>query len=41
MQKVKFDNIVHTLLVLYEDRKGERMKYVIDRGHVKRQIQQK
>lgn len=40
MKKVQFNDNVHTLLVPYEDRKGEWMKYTIDRAHFRRRIQQ-
>lgn len=40
MKKVQFNDNVHTLLVPYEDRKGEWMNYAIDRAHFRRRIQQ-
>lgn len=38
MKKVQFDNNVHTLLVPYEDRKDEWMKYAIDKAHFKTEM---
>ena len=37
---VQFDDNVHTILIAYEDRKGEWMNYAIDRAHFKRRIYQ-
>ena len=37
---VQFDDNVHTILIAYEDRKGEWMNYAIDRAHFKRRIHQ-
>lgn len=39
-EKVQFDDNVHTLLVPYEDRRGEGMNYAIDRAHFRKRIQQ-
>lgn len=39
-KKVHIDNNVHTLLVPYEDRKGEWMNYAIDRAHFRKGVQQ-
>ena len=37
---VQYDDNVHTILIAYEDRKGEWMNYAIDRAHFKRRIHQ-
>ena len=37
---VQFDDNVHTILIPFEDRKGECMNYAIDRAHFKRRIHQ-
>ena len=37
---VQVNDNVHTILISYEDRKGEWMNYAIDRAHFRRRIHQ-